>query len=432
MKHLHKPKLVRTAAIALIVLLFGVSAFCVQSGIRRLLAWDPGAELIPLEKRFSPTPPIGNDLMLRWIEEQYILRGQNPYDIWFAGVDPDGPDAYSRSVHRNCTLDQELGQPWAGGGYAPWSFVAGAALYGPPWQVTRYLSIVVSLLSLALIGYWAYRLGDGSVVGLLFAAASLACNGYAGAFSIGQSTILVLAMLIVALVLADRGHLWACGIVIGLAMMKHTIAGPFLLCFLVRGQWKPIVSCLAYLVLASTVVWYYSATDPVEMSLQMVRSAQTWAGKGSGPINLLFDAGFDPRKTMLGVAAGSVILATPLMWVLRRAPLLTLFAVAAVCSRVWTYHRAYDDAIMVFVLIAIGIQAHRTNSSFDWALFFLTSLTLWLPPRYMNPQLFTTGQLVVWIAALSRIVADHLSSPVSQPVSTTKKFGWPDAPESCP
>jgi Glycosyltransferase family 87 len=84
-------------------------------------------------------------------------------------------------------------------------------------------------------------------------------------------------------VLAESGHLWACGIVIGLAMMKHTIAGPFLLCFLVRGQWKPIVSCLAYLVLARIVVWYFTATDPVEMSIQMVRSAQTWAGKGSGP-----------------------------------------------------------------------------------------------------------------------------------------------------
>jgi hypothetical protein len=427
MKHLKNPKIVRTAAIAMIVVLFGLGAFYVRSGIRHLMAWDPGAQLIPLEKKWSPTPPVGNDLMSRWMDEQYIFRGQNPYDIYFAGLDPDGPEAYARSVHRNCTLDQELGQPWTVG-YPPWSFVAGAALYGPPWPVTRYLSIVISLLSLALIGYWAYRLGDGGVVGLLFAAASLACNGYAGAFSIGQSTILVLAMLIVALVLAERGHLWACGIVIGLAMMKHTIAGPFLLCFLVRGQWKPIVSCLAYLILASIVVWYFTATDPVEMSIQMVRSAQTWAGKGSGPINLLIDAGFDPRKTMLGMAAGSVILATPLMWVLRRAPLLTLFTVAAVCCRVWTYHRAYDDAIMVFVLIAIGTQAARTHSSLDWALFMLTSVTLWLSPRRMDPQLFNAGQLVVWIAALGRIVAYHLTSPASQPVSATERLGWPDAP----
>jgi hypothetical protein len=64
-----------------------------------------------------------------------------------------------------CALDQELGQPWTVG-YPPWSFVAGAALYGPPWPVTRHVSIVVSLLSLALnrlLGVPDRRWGRGGV-----------------------------------------------------------------------------------------------------------------------------------------------------------------------------------------------------------------------------------------------------------------------------
>ncbi len=284
------PTMIRGAAAAMTLLLAMVAAYYVTGGIRYLMASAPGGGRQGSEKGLDREPHFGNDLLARWVDQHYVLRGRNPYDIYFAGLDPAGPEAYARSVGRDCTPDPELGRPWTVG-YPPWSFVAGTAMFGPPWSVMRPYTVLLNLLGLAVIGGWAYRLGGGGRVGALFAAASLACNAYAWVLSIGQATILIMAALVIAYWLAERGHPWACGLLLGIAMFKHTITGPFLLCFLVRGQWKPIASCLFYLALASVVAWLATATDPLEMTSQMLRAAAVFAGDGSGPIRALFLAG---------------------------------------------------------------------------------------------------------------------------------------------
>lgn len=404
------------AATAMFFLLVAVAAYYAWSGSRTLMSLR-GKSL------------VGTDLLARWIDQHYVLRGRNPYDIYFAARDPAGPESYARSVGRDCTVDPELGVPWTEG-YPPWSFVAGAAFFGPPWSVMLPYSLALNLIGLAIIAGWAYRLGGGGPRGALFAAACLACNGYAVTIATGQTVVFIVAALAVAHWLAERGHPWASGVLLGVAMFKHTIAGPFLLCFLVRGQWKPIASCLAYLGLASALAWVATATGPLEMMSQMMRAAQVYLGDGSGPINLLIDAGVDPKVTLLGMAAGSVILATALMWALRHGSLLTLFAVAAVCSRTWTYHRSYDDPTMVFLLLAIGLLASRTRDPLDWILFFLVSLTLWLPPRHFSKPMVTSGQFVVWVVAVARLVADHVSAAASRETPEVNSRGEPRPEEA--
>ena len=398
----------RIVALTMVLFLAGVAVFYLRSGIRTLM--DRGGNSF-----------VGIDLLARWIDQHYVLRGRNPYDIYFAARDPSGPEAYARSVGRDCTVDPELGVPWTEG-YPPWSFLAGTVLFGPPWSVMKPYSIALNLIGLAVVGLWAYRLGGGGLVGALFAAGCFACNGYAVAISTGQTIIFILAALVGALWCAGRGHPWACGILLGVAMFKHTIAGPFLLCFLVRGEWKPVVSCLSYLILASGFAWFATATNPLEMTSQMLRAAEVYARDGTGPINLLIDAGIAPKAAMLGMAAASVVLATGLMWSLRRGSPLTLFAVAAVCSRVWTYHRSYDDPAMLFLMLALGLLACRTEAALDWTLFFLTSSTLWLSLRHFPAPSFTTGQFVVWLAGLARLcvhewtrTAVHETPKVSSP-----------------
>jgi hypothetical protein len=79
---------------------------------------------------------IPSDAFLRWTDEYYILRGQNPYDVYFAQRYAEGPEAYERVVGRNGRTDPKVGVAWDVG-YPPWSFAPHAILYWPPWSVVR-------------------------------------------------------------------------------------------------------------------------------------------------------------------------------------------------------------------------------------------------------------------------------------------------------
>ena len=49
------------------------------------------------------------DLHLRWVDQQYILRGENPYDAFFADRSGD-VQAYERRIGRDCRAFADLGQ----------------------------------------------------------------------------------------------------------------------------------------------------------------------------------------------------------------------------------------------------------------------------------------------------------------------------------
>ena len=67
-------------------------------------------------------------------------------------------------------------------------------------------------------------------------------------------------------------------------------------------------------------------------------------------------------------------------WRLHRRDPLALFGVLAVVSRLFTYHRAYDDVLIVFLLIAFGARAFGIGNTTWWkAGWVVCGLTLWLP-----------------------------------------------------
>jgi hypothetical protein len=103
----------------------------------------------------------------------------------------------------------------------------------------------------------------------------------------------------------------------------------------------------------------------------------------------------------VGVASkltGAVVLATgcALIFLWRQASMLTLFALAGVTARLWTYHRGYDDLIGVFLLLALGVIGLERQRDAAIAAFLVMGLTLWLPARLMG---FGAGMvlLLAWI-----------------------------------
>jgi hypothetical protein len=88
---------------------------------------------------------IPTDLHQRWLDQHYILRSQNPYDVFFHNHPPVSGTAPLPKRPRNAERDPAVDAPRTGG-YPQWSFFTGYALYSFPWRVERFYWAAVCLV----------------------------------------------------------------------------------------------------------------------------------------------------------------------------------------------------------------------------------------------------------------------------------------------
>ncbi len=355
------------------------------------------------------------DLHLRWVDQQYILRGQNPYDVCFADRSGDIP-AYERKIGRNSRAVADLGAP-QDVGYPPWSFVIGTLLYWPPWAVLRLWCAAINLVALGYLGLWAARLAPSVRLAVLFAVGALACSGHGGTLRVGQGTIVVLAFLAAAHRADGAGRPLLSGLLLGLAMMKPTVAGPFVLCLLISGRWKALASCMLYLLAASCLIWWQTGVNPSEMTMQMFEASRRFVADGTGPMNLALWLIPDPGRASAALAIVCLIAATAAMIRVRGRPLLELFAVAAICGRFWTYHRGYDDTAILFLVAALAMRALETGRPV-WIIAAIgVGVTLWMPGSlysdHTGPAMdaINVVRMLVWIPGVVLLTRGTYDTP---------------------
>ena len=401
------------------------------------------------------------DLHLRWVDQQYILRGQNPYDVCFADRSGD-VQAYERKIGRDCRAFADLGVP-QDVGYPPWSFVIGTLLYWPPWEVVRLWSAAINMVALGFLAWWAARLavrGDhlagqrecvgvptpragspchqiqpasrasrmnGYALAVLFAVGALACSGHVGTLRVGQGTIVVLALLAAAHRADSAGRPLLAGLLLGLAMMKPTVAGPFILCLLISGRWRALASCTLYLLGASCLIWWQTGVNPAEMTLQMFEASRRFVADGTGPMNLALRLIPDPGRASAVLAIVCLIAAAVAMVRLRGRPLLELFAIAAICGRFWTYHRGYDDTALLFLVAALAMRALETGRSVWFTAAVGIGATLWMPGAlysdHTGPVMDTinVARMLVWIPGAVLLTVGTHDTPWNS--ASTKRCG---------
>ena len=173
------------------------------------------------------------------------------------------------------------------------------------------------------------------------------------------------------------------GLFLGLALIKPTLSGPFVLVFLVRRRWVALAVALIYLVVGSAVVWGLTGTDPIRMLGQMERSGYDWGittytGR-SDAVAVLAALGLPPRQALRVSVSICVALALAAMWLCRRASPMVLFAIAAVVGRLWVFHYHYDDVILLFVLFGLMEALRDKRSTALMIAFGLLGVTLWFP-----------------------------------------------------
>jgi hypothetical protein len=344
------------------------------------------------------------DLRLRWTEERYFLDGKNPYDVWLnnaprvreAGLQPaPGP--------RDASVDPELGL--ADPAHPPWAYISGVLFFWPDWPIQRWYFAALNLVAIATLAGWAFRMGRpyGRGAGAFLAAAALALGGMATTLEVGQYGVLVTALLAGALFFEASDDAVFCGLCVGLSLAKPTLGGPFLLALLLTRRYRAFAVTSVYLLLACSAVWADTRTSPAEMLGQLLAVGAVIGQDGTvGLTDLLLRIGLDPRLATLG---GMVVVLLPAAVAMYRAPGRSLplaFAIAAVASRLWTYHRSYDNVMLVLLLVPLGrVALGRPESRLVWLAFLATGLTLWIPARVSDLPLIQVVQIAVWLFSVA-------------------------------
>lgn len=276
------------------------------------------------------------------------------------------------------------------------------------------------------------------------------CAHYATGITLGngQLTIHIMAVLVAGLAfLTDNKRSWSvylgAGSLAALSLIKPTVTLPFmwLVLFIPRNiypaLWTGVIySFLALMasifqaggVLQLHLAWFrkgasgaiWSSTVTSDEGVSNVLGSEALGQGISNLGNLLGgDIGYGDIQSILGgfgmsqwsLPSSLIILFLTGIWVYfhRRCNAWILMGIAAIISRIWIYHRVYDDMLIIFAIFAViaviqqgTYPTHPRLGKVLLSLLVIASLlpaSLRLLPHPLNLG-FTMGQFLLWMVTL--------------------------------
>lgn len=285
---------------------------------------------------------------------RYLTRddgiGANDLDLRYRGAASwmDAPDFY---------------QHVSGNDYPPASFIMfWTAMGWLDWETAKWMwltTMAAGLLALAWIGVRHSLLSD-PLAKLCFALVLLA--GYAASTTmlVGQLTIHVLLLLLLFGIRLNDGPrtrnrdlLTAALLVV--ALVKPSTAAPFFwLALFLPGRFRIAVLVVLGYAAVAAVAAIPRPESVGQLHIEWIQRLRTWPPDGAGYVHL--------HRLMIGIGLadyrvfGSLLgLALLGAWVYvhRFAGIWPLLGLTAIFSRLWIYHRVYDDLILLIPMIAL-------------------------------------------------------------------------------
>jgi len=293
----------------------------------------------------------------------------------------------------------------------------------------RVIIQLLSLAGLAAIAAYGFKLlrPAGMDSALLGALAAVAIPGNGTGMAVGQFSIICTACVLVQMNLLDRGRPLAAGACWALAMLKPQIGLSFAVLFLLRREWLGLACGVAILVgLSLAACWWTEVSPWAVVDHWLFRMYTGFASSTSVSGQIAEAIEVNPR--IIHIIAAAVLVSMPLV-ALRitrrssRADTLNVAAIAALCSSVLIYHRAYDRIMMFPMLfVALAAAAQRPN---PWHIVIsvVLALSLWLPEKIIPeiPLLFLLRP-AVWVTCGIALLMSHRRSAATkhdvQPHST--------------
>ena len=286
----------------------------------------------------------------------------------------------------------------------------------------RWLWAILTLFAIAGLVVLVVREShaQGFLEKAFFALIFLATYPVGSAIGNGQQDVITLALLLagIFLVRRERGSwrsdLLAAPLLLA-SLAKPTNAAPFFwIVIFAAGRWLPVaLAFVGYLGLTWVAASYQP--DAIWDVLRGWLVSSSGIAKYVGPV---FYANVHTWLAMLGMKAwmlpASAIVLAVLgwwMWRHRHADIWILIGVAAVVTRFWTYHRVYDDVLILLTLVAlfrIAKQDSLTHSRDVIAgiLLVIVVVTMLAPPAlFIVPPpwniVFTIWETSLWFTVLA-------------------------------
>lgn len=319
--------------------------------------------------------------------------------------------------------------------YPPATYaILGIAFNAMSWTVTKAVWFVASLASVAWLSAMLVRhsMAVARHERLFIALMPFAFYATGAALGNGQLVLFVLPLVLAALLmlaqpaLAQR-DLWVGSLLMVLSLVQPTIAAPFFWIVMFRSPRlrAALIVIAGYAMLTGVALLFQmralpsfgGQANPIGVLDVWTRRAQGGSAHGSttggyGTVhNLLAELGIQgwnwPASLLLLALAGA--------WVFRhrRADIWVLMGVTAIIARFWTYHRWYDDLLLIVPLITL-FRLMRMPTLAPRAKVLAASIFVWvwaflLAPgvhfSIPSPQVFIGIEIVGWLLALLFLVA---------------------------
>lgn len=314
--------------------------------------------------------------------------------------------------------------------YPPASYIVMFPLtHWPTLDITRMVWTLSTIAALAWLCIITVRESDAATPAERWFAALLPLSGYATAATIriGQMGVHLLPVLLAGtLVIARQRRSWgrdllAAALLVA-ALIKPTFAVPFFWVAFFRGGLRfTMLAVAGYIALT---LWGVAYQQP-----SLIEQIQGWLGQ-SGNVEATtahanvfswlgragLEAWYLPASLLVLGAAGLWT------WRYRSADAWLLIAFASIVARFWSYHRWYDDILMLpamIVLMQMIGSAERTGRRDVIAIVLLVvNWVFWLAPAQVLSapapwsDLFKVAKTTTWIAIMALImIRTHRSRP---------------------
>ena len=277
--------------------------------------------------------PFACDLKLRWSEGSVLSAGKDP--TVFSDPKPN---------------------------YPPWSYAMGLLLVPPlPEYVMRTYFAVLNLFALAYLIYVSGKTYKASGALLIACGLIFSSMAYLYCLSTGQYGILITAFLAAGLRFSRAGKpAWA-GLAFALALIKPQLSILFLTIPLIHRQWRTLLSTSLWIFLFTAVTMLITSVNPFTMLVNAANNAKTFMVQSQGLMSLLPS---DNGTALLTYTAICFIIFSATMYAARSLDLSLLCAISAVFSLLWTYHKAYDNILLFFLVTAVIRTAESAKNVF--------------------------------------------------------------------
>ena len=227
---------------------------------------------------------------------------------------------------------------------------------------------------------------------------------------------------------AGRGfHHSLLAALLALALIKPTASLPFLWLFVALGAWRGLIGgLLLYSLLTLGAAGFQDGSLPGLVSSWLEQSRLSQQEPGYANLSSLLGTTFPPTGGLslsllafLGAGAWVIVHRNGAPW--------ALAGLLGIVARLWTYHRIYDDLLLIPAVIAL--YRHPGGAGGKWRqILLLLSLTSLLAPGSLRLLPFPWGriyefwQVTVWLALLAfmafltRQEAQASPDPAGQPV----------------